>query len=386
MGQYELKQATVLPEEEIEVDGEYPLLGDHSRSAIETVDPIFLSSQAKLATSFQFVELARTLAQSSAPRSPNSAKAIRARHPRKYHERGFSLTGLVATLLFTVWSLVPSRLRIATYKLLIKAGSRLYRQPEAHGVFRLPFGLFLKRQVYAACSRNEFGALQLVRRHTTIPVPRPLDLAIDNNADPDPGWHHCTGDGYVLTTRIPGISLAECRFALSDTDMAEISLQMTDYLTQLRTIPNNRNPTHPICNAVGEALWDTRLRSGDEPQGPFADEAEFNTMFVRTGNDPARTGHKIVYTHADLNPRNILVEKVAREDGTQGWRVSGIVDWENSGFYPEYWEYTKSMFEGFRWIDRYNEMARGWWAFVGEGGYEKELAVEKESWLVSEAI
>ena len=65
--------------------------------------------------------------------------------------------------------------------------------------------------------------------------------------------------------------------------------------------------------------------------------------------------------------------------------MSGIVDWENSGFYPEYWEYTKSMYEGFRWIDRYNEMSKGWWAFVGDGGYEKELEVERESWRIKEA-
>jgi len=365
----------VVPDEEIEVDGEYPLLGDHSRFAIETVDPVFLSSQAKLAASFQFVELTRTLARNSPPRSPGSPKTIQARHPTASQLRSFSPSGLAASLFFTFWSLIPSRFRIATYKLLIKLGTHFYNQPEAHGVFRLPLGLFLKRQIHATCSRNEFSALQLVRRHTTIPVPRPLDLAVDNNPN----------DGYVLTTRIPGITLAECRFVLSDTDMAEISLQMTDYLTQLRTIPNTRNPTHPICNALGEGLWDTRLRWGEEAQGPFADEAAFNKMFVSTGDDPARTGHKIVYTHADLNPRNILVEQVVREDGTEGWRVSGIVDWENSGFYPEYWEYTKSMYEGFRWIDRYNEMSKGWWDFVGDGGYEKELEVERESWRIKEA-
>lgn len=376
----------MVAEESIDVDGEYPLLGDHSRCAVRTVDPIFLSSHAKLARSIQWVEITRTLAQDSPRQSPSSSRTIQARHPTPHQRRGFSPSRLATSLFFTFWSIVPSRLRIAAYEFLIKAGKRLYRQPSAHGVFRLPFGLFLKRQFISACSRNEFSALQLVRRHTTIPVPRPLDLAIAHDPNADPRWPQCTGDGYVLTTHIPGIPLYHCQFVLSETDMAEISLQMTDYLMQLRTIPNTRNPAHPICNVLGEGLWDTRLRGGEEPQGPFADEAEFNTMFVRTGNDPARTGHKIVYTHADLNPRNILVEKVAREDGTQGWRVSGIVDWENSGFYPEYWEYTKSMFEGFRWIERYNEMAKGWWAFVGEGGYEKELEVERESWLAREAV
>jgi thiamine kinase-like enzyme len=42
-----------------------------------------------------------------------------------------------------------------------------------------------------------------------------------------------------------------------------------------------------------------------------------------------------VFTHGDLNPFNILV----RDD-----RVVGIVDWEFSGWYPDYWEYTSAWF------------------------------------------
>ncbi|CAG8285396.1 unnamed protein product [Penicillium nalgiovense] len=42
--------------------------------------------------------------------------------------------------------------------------------------------------------------------------------------------------------------------------------------------------------------------------------------------------HAIVFTHGDLNPRNILAEN---------GKITGIVDWENAGFFPEYWEYTK---------------------------------------------
>ncbi len=40
-----------------------------------------------------------------------------------------------------------------------------------------------------------------------------------------------------------------------------------------------------------------------------------------------------VFTHADLNPFNILV---------QGDRIIGLIDWEFSGWYPHYWEYTSA--------------------------------------------
>ncbi|RAH70030.1 uncharacterized protein BO66DRAFT_438735 [Aspergillus aculeatinus CBS 121060] len=44
--------------------------------------------------------------------------------------------------------------------------------------------------------------------------------------------------------------------------------------------------------------------------------------------------HEIVFTHGDFAPRNILVE---------GDRVTAVLDWEDAGWYPEYWEYIKAM-------------------------------------------
>lgn len=41
-----------------------------------------------------------------------------------------------------------------------------------------------------------------------------------------------------------------------------------------------------------------------------------------------------VFTHADLTPRNIVVD--------QG-RITGIIDWEDSGLIPNYWEYANIM-------------------------------------------
>lgn len=101
-----------------------------------------------------------------------------------------------------------------------------------------------------------------------------------------------------------------------------------------------------ICNTVGEACHDPRIQGGQQI-GPFKDEAAFNQT-LRYSGDAARRGHKIVFTHADLNPRNILVDRMVQPDGSRGWKVTGIVDWETSGYYPEYWDYTKAMFEGFR--------------------------------------
>ena len=44
--------------------------------------------------------------------------------------------------------------------------------------------------------------------------------------------------------------------------------------------------------------------------------------------------HDIVFTHADLHFSNIMVS-----DG----HISGIIDWETAGWYPDYWEYCRAM-------------------------------------------
>lgn len=64
----------------------------------------------------------------------------------------------------------------------------------------------------------------------------------------------------------------------------------------------------------------------------------------------------------------------------EGWRVEGIVDWENAGFYPDYWDCTKALFEGFRWTKRYNDMVRGVFDGLREGGYKREREVEERAW------
>lgn len=45
--------------------------------------------------------------------------------------------------------------------------------------------------------------------------------------------------------------------------------------------------------------------------------------------------HSIVFSHGDLRPQNILVKDE---------KVIGVIDWEFSGWYPEYWEFAKALY------------------------------------------
>lgn len=45
-----------------------------------------------------------------------------------------------------------------------------------------------------------------------------------------------------------------------------------------------------------------------------------------------------VFTHGDLKKTNIMVEK--DPTNTDAYIITGIIDWEEGGFYPEYYECT----------------------------------------------
>jgi hypothetical protein len=53
-------------------------------------------------------------------------------------------------------------------------------------------------------------------------------------------------------------------------------------------------------------------------------------------------------------------------------------------YYPEYWEYTKAMFEGFRWPKRHNDLIHS--VFWELGDYSQEFDVEKRSWESGDAV
>ncbi|KAG6166363.1 hypothetical protein E4U27_008226, partial [Claviceps purpurea] len=87
------------------------------------------------------------------------------------------------------------------------------------------------------------------------------------------------------------------------------------------------------------------------------------------------SGHEIVFTHGDLNMRNIMMHN---------GRLSGIIDWETCGWYPDYWESgTTPRRTAAHFITKLN---RRWLKMVDAvfgklGNYEAELAVERQLWL-----
>ncbi|TVY86399.1 hypothetical protein LAWI1_G007874 [Lachnellula willkommii] len=221
----------------------------------------------------------------------------------------------------SLWSYFPCRGRVWVYRQLLRVGARLYEKPN-FWTQRVPFGLYIKHGRMKLIPKGEAPALQLVEKFTNIPAPRLVDYVVDNDY------------AYLVMTRLPGRPLMQELYTMSYPERTVLANDIRSCIQQLKNIPNTNESA--ICDANGGPVFDYRLngRGG----GPFQSEAEFNNFIITQERlrDPCHSRHhNICFTHADLNPNNILVEE---------GRLSAIVDFGCAGYFPEYWEYTKAMF------------------------------------------
>ncbi|KAF5549986.1 kinase-like domain-containing protein [Fusarium mexicanum] len=330
---------------------------DHSNSGIGTPEISLLLAMSRFSKAIRWSLVGREIAT----RRRQSVKSM----------LFFSLwpftSEYVAVAFASICRLMPVRLRIGIYQSLKSLGVRIYGPSSSLKAQQLPFGMYLKtthRDDYQALA-NEFGALKLVKNQTQVPVPRPLDLVSDADAS------------YLLTTTMPGQRLGSYIDVLSDDDLDIFKRDMQKYMTQLRSVSRHGDQSHAISNAVGGPCYDYRIvacRDYDKERGdffgPFTDEEEFNnTLRTPALSDVFHsTGHDIEFTHSDINMRNVLMHN---------GRISGIVDWENSGWFPDYWEYTKA-----HYVTKLNKR---WLAVVDRifenfGDFKLDLEIERRLW------
>ncbi|KAJ8064451.1 hypothetical protein OCU04_006789 [Sclerotinia nivalis] len=318
-------------------------LVDRSKSGIESPDPELLEIHSRFSKALNWTDVATNI--DSRPRL----------RPSQNKDRN-PFMQLITTTLLAIWTRLPEIVRIQTYKILRTAGSYLYEPATMIGVQRLPFGMYLKYgpRVHTDRHTAEFNALKVVQGRTSIPVPYPIDLLLSRT------------ESFLVTSRIEGESVGIAIDECTDEEMHRMAQDLRSCIAELHTIKLDRDSKYSITNAAGGPCLDYRISS--EVVGPFRNEKEFSES-LRLGILPGlmhRTDHEIFFTHADLNMRNILVK-----DG----RISGIVDWENAGWYPEYWEHTKCHF-GVMIHKRWLKVIEA----VFEDKYQEELGIERQYW------
>ncbi|KAF8878313.1 kinase-like domain-containing protein [Infundibulicybe gibba] len=153
---------------------------------------------------------------------------------------------------------------------------------------------------------------------------------------------------YFFMTRIPGVTLHSRWPSLTVVQKECVCATLDAILSDLHSIP--WTPGVPLGSlAAPYTCKDTRRHV--RTSGPIYSEAEFNdfllcdplprisSSYLKWLRSCLRDDHCIVLSHGDLNPRNIIL----RDEQGGGVVVSGIVDWEMGGWYPEYWDAVKAL-------------------------------------------
>ncbi|KAI3391662.1 hypothetical protein diail_6973 [Diaporthe ilicicola] len=235
----------------------------------------------------------------------------------------------------------------------------------------LPFGLLLKWS--DGTSIAEVQSMRAVRA-AGFPAPRVISYGLHSKTPHAPVS--------ILMTRLPGIELAEVfDDGLEDDEREAIAEELRIMLDAMRswtastTLPSPR----AISSITGGPM--RSIRVADHCLGPFDNERQFTEFLLepasahsyesteRFEHDLATARklfdmlpHRIVFTHGDYALHNILVHK---------GRVTGWIDWESAGWYPEYWEFTTPL----RWASSYPEW-KGLLMWLGGARYEAELESE----------
>lgn len=122
------------------------------------------------------------------------------------------------------------------------------------------------------------------------------------------------------------------------------------------------------CSLDQRPLQDAVFWSGDDTHaslnGPFGTQEELNSAMIEKhlfNNLPVGKAafyerslskvlrkHPPVFTHGDLQRKNIMITQILEVDEKGGLKDGDdfevvLPDWEASGWYPSYWEYSRAM-------------------------------------------
>ncbi|KAF2473270.1 uncharacterized protein BDR25DRAFT_341390 [Lindgomyces ingoldianus] len=251
----------------------------------------------------------------------------------------------VTQIFQSLWIHTPVFFRAFAYKRLASIATRLYGYTGSERIHRLPFNLYLRvgSSHWASKHQAEFESLRLVEKHTQVPAPRGIDAI------------QYSDSSFLLMTGLSGKGIGLMLATMTDEQVDAVVQDLKGYIAELRHIPNKTGSGFQICNALGGGILDWRIGDSQRKELRFQDETAFNKCLThdlplnedawKQISRPHSARHDIVFTHADLNLRNILVDR--------NGKISGIVDWECAGWFPEYWEYSKMHFtvrHTARWI------------------------------------
>ncbi|KAI0101682.1 kinase-like domain-containing protein [Nemania sp. FL0031] len=189
---------------------------------------------------------------------------------------------------------------------------------------------------------TEAVTMRYIAENTNIPVPKVYCSFVHKNT------------AYIVMEKIQGKPLPVAWKDMPDDALEPILAQLKGFVQELRGLAPP--PDTGVENCFGGSLYDSRIPRGNPRFGPFKTIQEFHFWLRHdfklenyrgpAGDEDWHAAADMIrlqdgpwpppkFTHGDLNPFNIIIR-----DG----KIAGIIDWEFSGWYPDYWEYTSIWF------------------------------------------
>lgn len=250
---------------------------------------------------------------------------------------------------------------------------------------------------YGRFVREREGQALLFLEHIDVPTPRLYAMFKDD------------GETFLVMEYFEGDSLETLWEDLTDEHKDEIMNELRSIFIRLRKVPCPW--PFKFCGIDGRAMPHHLFYSPTKDQritGPFADErALVNGLILRYKDicshnqhflSKARfyerhwpdhlQSHGAVLTHGDIQKKNIVLVK----SKDQADRII-IVDWEDAGWFPDYWEYLMAhMTFGLwsdDWSDKIEKALPAWPAETAMMGmiyhdlfFYKQGVMEMSSWCV----
>lgn len=226
-----------------------------------------------------------------------------------------------------------SRSLIASFRELLQASETVFEGPGC-AVLKCSPDLVAK-VLFGRANSTECSSLSYLSQHSPdLPVPRLHGLVE-------------LGRGSVLfMSYVPGTTLEAAWPLLGPQQKSAVQTQLDKFFTRLREL---EQPDGAAFGGIGgEGVVDLH-REGYRNKDPIYDNNGFEDFKFSISHFASETYIKflktflpmsepvVVFTHGDLRPANIMVKMDKNHDCT----LTGIIDWEYSGFYPDYHESTK---------------------------------------------
>ncbi|KAL2885058.1 Phosphotransferase enzyme family protein [Ceratocystis lukuohia] len=214
-------------------------------------------------------------------------------------------------------------------------------------------------------AENEGQALLFLAHHSCIPIPQLYAM------------YYEASKLFLVMSNMPSTQLSLVWEGLSGDEKQHILKQLRSIWTYLQSIPALPAFFSGVCGGPLQHrffLWtepDIRITRPFYAEEDLGRALALHSRKNWEGNErqpqtPAffachlptvLRGHPGVLTHGDLQRKNILVEQICVDGTSEGerwFRVSAVLDWEDAGWYPSYWEYA-ALFVDFEWHDDWPE-------------------------------